>query len=119
LYESTDGGATFGPPLYTAAADTSLQGGEIAQSDPLIIYMAMTSGSAGPAPLLARSTDGGAHFTVSDLSADLGAGWLRIIAVDREAPSRVLLRFLGLNDQSLALTTDGGLRASKPVTITG
>jgi len=117
LYESTDGGATFGPPLYTAPADTAIQGVEIAQSDPLTIYLAMTSSAA--APLLARSTDGGAHFTVSDLSADLGPGWLRIIAVDPDDPARVLLRLLGLNDQSLALTTDGGVRASKPVTITG
>ncbi len=94
LYESTDGGATFGPPLYTAPADAAIQGVEIAQSDPLTIYMSMTSPTA--APLLARSTDGGAHFTVSDLSADLGPGWLRIIAVDPEDPARVLLRFLGL-----------------------
>ena len=114
LFESTDGGSTFGPPLYTAPADVAIQGVEIAQSDPMTIYMAMTSPT-----LLARSADGGAHFTVSDLSADLGAGWLRIIAVDPEDPARVLLRFLGVNDQSLALTTDGGVRASKPVTITG
>jgi hypothetical protein len=117
LYESRDGGATFGAPLYTAPADTAIHGVEIAQSDPMTIYMAMTSPMA--APLLARSTDGGAHFSVSDLSADLGAGWLRIIAVDPEDPSRVLLRFLGLNDQSLALTTDGGVRVSKPVTVDG
>ena len=117
LYESRDGGATFGAPLYTAPADTAIHGVEIAQSDPMTIYMAMTSPMA--APLLARSTDGGAHFTVSDLSADLGPGWLRIIAVDPEDPARVLLRFLGLNDQSLALTTDGGVRVSKPVTIDG
>ena len=117
LFESTDGGATFGSPLYTAPADTAIQGVEIAQSDPLTIYMSMTSPTA--APLLARSTDGGAHFTVSDLSADLGPGWLRIIAVDPQDPARVLLRFLGINDQSLALTTDGGVSASKPVTITG
>ena len=117
LYESTDGGATFGPPLYTAPADAAIQGVEIARSDPLIIYISMTSPTA--APLLARSTDGGAHFTVSDLSADLGPGWLRIIAVDPGDPARVLLRLLGLNDQSLALTTDGGMSATKPVTITG
>jgi hypothetical protein len=117
LFESTDGGATFGPPLYTAPVDTAIQGVEIAQSDPLTIYMSMTSPAA--APLLARSTDGGANFTISDLSADLGPGWLRIIAVDAQDPARVLLRFLGFNDQSLALTTDGGVRASTPVTITG
>jgi hypothetical protein len=117
LFESSDGGATFGAPLYTAPADTGIYGVEIAQSDPMTVYMAMTSPMA--APLLARSTDGGAHFTVSDLSADLGAGWLRIIAVDPEDPARVLLRVLGVNDQSLALTTDGGVRASKPVTIDG
>ena len=37
--------------------------------------------SAG-APLLGRSTDGGAHFTINDLGADLGTGLLRIIAID-------------------------------------
>ena len=117
LFESSDGGATFGAPLYTAPADTAIFGVEIAHSDPMTIYVAMTSPMA--APLLARSTDGGAHFSVSDLSADLGAGWLRIIAVDPEDPARVLLRFLGVNDQSLALTTDGGVHASRPVTING
>ena len=118
LFESMDGGATFGPALYTAAADTSIYGVEIAQSDPMTIYVAMISATA--APMLARSTDGGAHFTVNDLSADLGPGWLRIIAVDPEDPARVLLRFLDLNDgESLALTTDGGVRASKPVTVSG
>jgi MYXO-CTERM domain-containing protein len=117
LFESTDGGATFGPPLYTAPEDIAIQGVELAQSDPLTIYLAMTSSAA--TPLLARSIDGGAHFTVSDLSADLGPGWLRIIAVDPEDPTRVLLRFLGLNDQSLVLTTDGGQRASKTVTVSG
>jgi hypothetical protein len=42
------------------------------------------------------------------VSADLGTGLLRIIAIDPQDPNRVLMRFLGANDQSLALTTDGG-----------
>jgi hypothetical protein len=94
-----------------------MNGVEIAQSDGNIVYLAMRT-SAG-APLLARSTDAGAHFTVNDLSASLGTGLLRIIAVDPQDPNRVLMRFLGTDNQSLALTVDGGTSATKPVTING
>ena len=94
-----------------------MNGVEIAQSDGNIVYLAMRT-SAG-APLLGRSTDGGAHFTINDLSASLGTGLLRIIAVDPQDPNRVLMRFLGTDDQSLALTVDGGASATKPVTVNG
>jgi hypothetical protein len=69
--------------------------------------------------MLGRSDDGGAHFTIHDLSASLGSGLLRIIAVDPQDPNRVLMRFLTADDQSLALTTDGGTSATKPVSIKG
>ena len=44
---------------------------------------------------------------------------MRIIAIDPQDPDRVLFRFLGPNDQSLALTVDGGMTARKVVTVNG
>jgi hypothetical protein len=117
LFQSTDTGATFAPALYQAPTGQNMSGVEIARSDGNIVYLAMRT-TAG-APLLGRSTDGGAHFTVKDLTADLGSGLLRIVAIDPDDPNRVLFRFLGANDQSIALTTDGGMTMTKPVTING
>jgi len=117
LFPSSDAGTTFAAALYQAPAGTTMNSVEIAQSDGNVTYLAMRS-SAG-APLLARSSDGGAHFTVSDLSATLGTGLLRIIAIDPQDPNRVLMRFLSPNDESIALTVDGGLTATKPVTVSG
>ena len=117
LYLSTDSGATFAAAMYVGPMGQILSGVESARSDPNVVYLAMRS-PAG-APLLGRSSDGGAHFTVNDLSADLGSGLIRIIAVDPGDPNRVLLSFLGNADQSIALTVDGGMSATKPVTING
>jgi hypothetical protein len=117
VYPSSDAGATFGPAIYQAAAGQTITGVEIAQSDSNVIYIALRSATG--APLLGRSTDGGAHFTLNDLGANLGTGLLRIIAVDPQDPSRVLMRFLSSEDESIALTTDGGMTASKPVTVNG
>ena len=117
VYESTDGGATFGPPLYTAPAGYAISGVESAQSDPQTIYLAMTSPEM--VLLLARSGDGGGHFAQRDLGPSLGRGQLRIVAVDPDDRDRVLLRLLGADDQALALTTDGGASATRPVVITG
>ena len=117
LFPSTDTGATFGPALYQAPVGQTMNSVEIAQSDVNVVYLALHSPDG--APLLGRSSDGGAHFTVKDLSGDLGAGLLRIVAIDPQDPNRVLLRFLGSTDQSIALTVDGGMTATKPVTING
>jgi hypothetical protein len=117
VYQSTDGGATFAPPLYTAPAGYTMTGVESARSDPQTIYVAMMSPET--APLLARSADGGAHFAVRDLGAALGRGQLRIVAVDPEDRDRVLMRFFATDTQALALTTDGGVSAASPVVISG
>jgi hypothetical protein len=117
VYESAVGGMSFAPALYTAPANTAINSVEIARSDPMTVYLAMTSPTT--APLLARSRDGGAHFEVHDLEASLGRGLLRIIAIDPEDPDRVLLRFNAANDQAIALTTDGGMTATRPVVVNG
>ena len=117
LFPSTDAGTTFGASLFQTTVGTTMNGVEIAQSDGNVVYIALRAPTG--APMLGRSDDGGAHFTIHDLSASLGSGLLRIIAVDPQDPNRVLMRFLTADDQSLALTTDGGTSATKPLTING
>jgi hypothetical protein len=73
---------------------------------------------ADKVPKLARSGDRGAHWTVSDLSAALGPGMPRIIAVDPDDADTVLLRFASATGgESLAVTRDGGATATKSLTI--
>jgi len=117
VYESRVGGMSFAPALFTAPASHTINSVEIARSDPMTIYLAMTSPTT--APLLARSRDGGAHFDIKNLEPSLGKGLLRIIAIDPEDPERVLLRFNGANEQSIALTTDGGATATTPLVVNG
>ncbi len=117
LYESRDGGTTFGAPLYAGAPGETLTGVEIARSDPQTIYLAVASSDAHPR--LARSTDGGASFTVSDLSASLGTGTIRIIAVDPQDPQKVFLRLLATANEAVAITADGGVTATAPLTLDG
>lgn len=117
LFESRDGGTTFDTRLYDAAAGESLVGVEIARSDPQTIYLAIAEPDAHPR--LARSTDGGASFTVNDLSTSLGPGEILIIAVDPQNPARVFLRQLATANQVLAITADGGVTATAPLTFDG
>jgi hypothetical protein len=116
VYQSTDAGTTFAP-LYQPPAGHTVNGVEFARSDPNVVYVALRSSEG--ALVLGRSDDGGAAFALRDVSADLGPGVLRIIAIDPEDPNRVLFRFLGANDQSVALTTDGGATITKPLTVNG
>ena len=117
VYESRSGGMAFSPALFTAPASHTINSVETARSDPMTMYLAMTSPTT--APLLARSRDGGAHFDIKDLEPSLGKGLLRIISIDPADPERVLLRFNGANEQAIALTTDGGATATKPVVVNG
>jgi hypothetical protein len=117
LFESHDGGTTFGASLYDSAANRTFAGVEIARSDPQTIYLAI--GSSDAHPRLARSTDGGAHFTVNDLTASLGSGQLRIIAVDPQDPQKVYLRLLATANEAVAITADGGVTATAPLMLDG
>jgi hypothetical protein len=107
VYASHDGGATFDVALYDSGVRNAIDGIEIARSDPHTIY-ATTSLVATGAPALARSNDDGAHWQSVDLLATLGAGTLRIIAVDLDDAQRVLLLWKGTSQEKLALTRDGG-----------
>jgi MYXO-CTERM domain-containing protein len=116
VFESGDGGATFGAMLYQASGGDEVNGAEIARSDPRIIYLALMTPER--VPKLARTSDGGASWTVSDLGADLGAGRVRIIAVDPNDADTVLLRWLSpAGGEAIGVTRDGGATASKPLSI--
>jgi hypothetical protein len=116
VFESADGGTTFGTTLYQAAGGDTINGVESARSDPRIVYVALMSPERSPK--LARTDDGGATWLVTDLSADLGAGLVRIIAVDPDDPNTVLLRWTSVDGgDAIGVTRDGGATASKPLSI--
>jgi hypothetical protein len=121
-FRSDDGGLTFGPALFTAPATGDLLGVESATSDPATVYLAMyanTGGTGTPMldPMLARSSDGGTHWTSMDVAAALGASVVRIIAVDPTDPRRLFLRITEKLDEKLGVSTDGGLTFSTPITV--
>jgi hypothetical protein len=126
VVESTDGGATFTSVLYTAAASTdSVTGIEIARADPKTMYLTMTTlaGDAGTSTFarkLVRSRDGGATWTVQDLTPALGPGSIALLAVDRTNPLRVFLRINdGSTGERLAITDDGGVSAHTALQLSG
>ncbi len=116
VLESRDGGATFDRTLYTGAAGDLVTGLEIAASDPMTIDVALSAG-ASAAPTLARSTDGGATWAFTDLTATLGAGQVRIVAIDPTNADRVFLRAMGAAGDALAIATSGGATVAVPLTL--
>jgi hypothetical protein len=124
VVESSDGGATFGPVRYTAAAGDGITGVEIARSDPKVIYLTIAGaappGDAGAGFLrkIARSADGGQTWAVHDLTPVLGTGSIRLLAVDRAQPLRALLRVGGASER-LAVTDDGGATVRTPLELPG
>lgn len=121
VFASHDGGASFGAaPLYIAPAGAAIVGVEIARSDPNVIYVASyaTTG-AGRAPALARSSDGGAHWTATDLTAPLGAAIVRILAVDPQDSALVYLRVIASGQDAVAVTRDGGGSFAVPISFAG
>ena len=104
VYQSTDGGRSFGAPLFTAAATMSLTGVEKARAAPQTLYLTMLS-YPPPTPLLARST-GGAAFAVVDESA-FTTSTPYLAAVDPDDASVLYLRLRGQGD-ALGISRDAG-----------
>src|SRR5438477_581061 len=102
----------FGILLSEDAGGSWLWSCEQAESSYGTLYI--TVGTADMTPGLARSADGGAHWSTSLLGGDLGPGTLRIVGVDPVEPGRVFLRWKGAaGGEAIALTTDGGASAAK------
>jgi MYXO-CTERM domain-containing protein len=124
VLESSDGGTTFGPMRYMAAAGDNITGVEIARSAPQTIYVAMTSGSTF-APKLARSTNGGTTWQVEDLSAKLPTKTtlIRIVAVDPTNADRVYLRIHSAAGDAFAVAVAGtgsaGFTVTTPLSFPG
>jgi hypothetical protein len=118
VYESTDGGATFDDTLYVAAPGDLVTGVEIAASDPMTIDLTLAHGAAA-APTLALSTDGGASFSLVDLTAALGSGQVSILAIDPTDADRVFLRYIGASGDAVAIATDGGATVTVPLAFDG
>jgi len=120
VLESSDGGATFGPTRYAAAAGDNITGVEIARSAPSTIYITMTSG-ATLAPKLAHSIDGGATWQVDDLSSKLAAktNLLRLVAVDPQNAERVYLRVRSPAGEgfAVAVASPNGFAVTTPLTF--
>jgi hypothetical protein len=73
--------------------------------------MTMSVGSSY-LPTLARSADGGGTWTRNDLTASLGRGNVRLIAVDPHNARKVFLLWNDpTNGQTMAVTEDGGATA--------
>jgi hypothetical protein len=121
IYASSDGGTTFGAtPLFTAPATAAIVGVEIARSDPNVIYLAYYIPTAsGRDPALVRSGDGGSTWTTLDAQAALGPNMVRIFAVDPVNPDLLYLRLIANGAESVAITRDGGMTFTTPLTITG
>jgi MYXO-CTERM domain-containing protein len=118
VYQSTDSGATFSRALYVAAPGDFITGLEIAKSDPMTIDLTLAD-SAGTAPTLARSTDGGTTWQLTDLTAALGSGQVRILAIDPTDADRVFLRVIEAVGDTLAIATDGGATVTTPLVLDG
>jgi photosystem II stability/assembly factor-like uncharacterized protein len=118
VYASDDGGATFGPAVFTAAAGQTLSGVESARADPKRVYVASYA-LADFHPWLARSDDGGASWTTIDLAPSIGLNTARIIAVDPNDADVVTIRVIESTGESLAISHDGGHTFTKMFRIAG
>ena len=119
LFESTDGGATFGAtPLYAAPAGANIVSVEIARSNPMVVTMAMYT-TPGRHPHLLRSSDGGRSWMDRDVEAALGANEFRILTVDPDDANVLYLRVVAFGMESVAVTRDAGATFAMPVTVRG
>ncbi len=115
---SSDGGTTFPDVLYTAPSGDHLTGLEISRSSPSTIYLTLTSGTSY-VPGMAQSIDNGATWTVHSLATSLATGTygIRLVEVDPTNPQRVFLRVSSAAGDALAVTADGGVTATSPLSF--
>jgi hypothetical protein len=119
VMESANAGTSFAQVRYTAAAGDHITGVEISRSNPQTVYLTLTSGTAYT-PKIAVTTNGGANWTLHDLSASLAGTYsIRLVAVDPTNPQKLVLRTGGSAGEALSISLDGGATASSPLTFAG
>jgi hypothetical protein len=107
LFVSHDAGRSFAGPLFQAGPGVLLTGVESATSAPQTVYLTeFGNPGGGVTARVGRSTDGGRTF--SEASFDPRAGEPRLAAVDPQDPDVVYYRVVGLDDDQLAISRDGG-----------
>ena len=127
LFESRDGGITYGTVLHPGVAGGGISGVEIARSDPRTIYLTLFETSPADTlshPRLARTTDGGVTWETIDLEPTLGASRVTLAAVDPGDAARLYLRVGGTGADgrsvdSIAVSGDGGRTFAMPVNLSG
>jgi hypothetical protein len=125
VYRSSDGGLTYGGPLFTPLEPATVTGVEVAASSSDRIYVTFYA-YPGNHPRIARTTNGGVDWTTIDLEPQLGSAIPFLAAVDPQDPDKVYLRLTGMTDETpaqpfeaLAVSADGGASWSVPVTVPG
>ena len=125
-FASDDGGVTFGSAIFSAPPGGRLLGIESAGAGPPTITIALETSPDHAS--LARSHDGGVTWDLTDLSAALGPGVVRIVAVVPASPSpapssssadAIFLRVSTATEDRLAVSTDGGAHWATPLTVNG
>lgn len=125
VYRSFDGGATYEGPIFTPPAEAmaAMTGVEVSASSGKTVYATWYE-RVGFHPHLARSADGGDTWTDLSIEGALGPSKPYLAAVDPADPQVVFLRLIsaaGVADQheALAVTHDGGVTWTVPVTLPG
>jgi hypothetical protein len=119
IYVSSDGGVTFGEPVFTAPALSALLTVLVAPSQPSSLFAAMFSTPENH-PILLRSRDSGEHWEVAaDLVDSLGENPFELLAIDPSDEDKLYVRILGASAETLAISEDGGLSFVQSVSIPG
>jgi photosystem II stability/assembly factor-like uncharacterized protein len=119
LYLSRDGGTRFESRLFEATAGDVITGVESARGDPHTIYATLSRATPqGFAPGVVRSHDQGNTWEAAPLTG-LGAGSVRLIAVDPLNPTTLFLRWHSNDGEHFALSSDGGSTAHRTLDLPG
>jgi hypothetical protein len=119
IYVSSDGGLTFGEPVFTAPALSALLTVLVAPSQPTTLFATMFSTPENH-PILLRSGDSGEHWEVTaDLVDSLGENPFELLAIDPSDQNTLYVRILGASAETLAISEDGGLSFVQSVSIFG
>ena len=113
LFESRDGGKSFGAPLYHAKPGVLLTGVESpAAASGAIFVTEYGRTDAGLESLLARSRDDGRSFDEVSLLATFGKAEPRLAAIDPVDAQTIYYRAVDGGFDKLAISRDGGQTAA-------